>query len=61
MGTIEGSLETTKNRLEMIFITVEAWSKDHGQLGIDVLKLDTLKLIYSIKPEKNNIGLLNGY
>ena len=40
---------------------VETCNKDHGLLGIEVLKVDTTKLINSIKAEKNNIGLLKGY
>ena len=35
----------TKNRFEIIPIIVMAYTKDHGLLGIDVLKVDTLKLV----------------
>ena len=45
----------------MIPITVEACNKDHWLLGIDMLKVDTTKLINSMKAEENNIRLLRGY
>ncbi len=60
MDTFKGNFRN-KKRLEMIPITVFACNKDHGLLGIDVLKVDTTKLINSIKAEENNIGLLRSY
>ena len=42
-------------------IMVIACNRDHGLLGIDMFKVDTTKLINSIKVEENNIGLLRGY
>ena len=44
----------------MIPVTVVAWNKDHGQVWIGSLKVDTTKLIYSIKADENNIELLSG-
>ena len=60
MGTFEGTFET-KKRFEIIPVTVVACYKNHGLLGIDVLKVDTTKLINSIKAKRNNIGLFRGY
>ena len=60
MDTFKGNFRN-KKRLEMIPITVVACNKDHGLLGIDVLKVDTTELINSIKAEGNNIGLLRVY
>ena len=51
----------TKNRFEIIPITVVACTKDHGLLGVDVLKVDTLKLVNSMESEEQEIGLLKGY
>ena len=45
----------------MIPITIVVCNKDHRLLGIDVLKMDTTKLINSIKKQENTIGLLRGY
>ena len=45
----------------MFPITVVACSKDHGRLYIEVLKVDTTKLVNSMKTEENNIGLLRVY
>ena len=45
----------------MILITVVVCNKDYGLFGIDLLKVDIIKLINSIKPEENNIGLLRRY
>ena len=36
----------------MFEITVAGCNKDHGLLGVDVLKVDTTKLINSLKAEK---------
>ena len=60
MGTFNGIFET-KKRLEMITITVVACSKDHRLLEFDVSKMDTTKLVNSIKAEENKIELLRGY
>ena len=38
-----------------------ACTKGHGLLGIDVLKIDTLKLVNFMKLEEQEIGLLKGY
>ena len=45
----------------MIPIVVVACNKDPGLLGIDVLKVDTSKLINSVKANESNIVLLRGY
>ena len=34
-----------------------AFTKDHGLLGIDVLKVDTSKLVNSMQLEEQEIGL----
>ena len=59
LGTFKSTFET-KNRFEIIPITVIAYTKDHGLLGIDVLKVDTSKLL-SVESEKQEIGLLKRY
>ena len=59
-GTFKGKLET-KNHLEIILITVVACTKDHGLLGINLLKVDSLKLVNSMESEEQEIGLLKGY
>ena len=52
MGTFEGTFETGKY-FEITPVTVVACHKDLGLLiGIDELKLDTTKLIKSIKKKK---------
>ena len=38
-----------------------ACTKDHGLLGIDVLKVNTSKLVISMESEEQEIGLLKGY
>ena len=48
LGTFEGTFET-KNHSEIIPVTVVACTKDHGLLGIDVLKVDTSKLVNSME------------
>ena len=53
LATFEGTFET-KNRLEIIPIIVVACTKDHGLLGIDVLKVDTSKLVNSMKLEEQD-------
>ena len=53
--TFEGTFET-KNRFEIKLITVVACIKDHILIGIDVLKVDTSKLVNSM--EEKEIGLL---
>ena len=60
LGTFKGMFET-KNRFEIISIIVMACTKDYGLLGIDVLKVDTLKLVNSMESEELEIGLLKGY
>ena len=60
LGILEGTFET-KNRFEIMSITVVACTKDHGLLGIDVLKVDTSKLVNSIETKEQEIGLLKGY
>ncbi len=42
-------------------ITVVVCTKDHDLQGIDVLKVDTSKLVNSMELEKQEIGLLKGY
>ena len=54
-GTFEGTFET-KNRFEIIPITVVACTKDHELLGIDVLKVGTSKLVKSMESEEQEIG-----
>ena len=49
-GTFNSTFET-KNQFEIIPITVIACTKDHELLGIDVLKVDTLKLVNSMESE----------
>ena len=51
----------TKNHFEIIPITVVACTKDHGLLSIDVLKVDTSKLVNLMELEEQDIGLLKGY
>ena len=41
----------------MIPIPIVDNNKDHGLLGIDLMKEDTAKFINSIKADENNIGL----
>ena len=60
LGTFEGTFET-KNHFEIIPITVVVCTKDHGLLGIDVLKVETSKLVSFMKSEEQEIGLLKGY
>ena len=60
LGTFEDTFET-KNRFEILPITVMACTKDNGLLGADVLKVDTSKLVNSMKSEEQEIGLLKGY
>ena len=61
MGTFERTFEA-KKRFKIIPITIVPCNKDHGLLGIDVLKVDATKLIISIKAtKKNNILSLKGY
>ena len=50
-GTFEGTFEA-KNRFEIVPITVVACTKDQGLLGMDVLRVDTSKLINSMQSEK---------
>ena len=50
-----------KNRFEIIPITVMACPKNHGLVGIDVLKVDISKLVNSVELEEQEIGLLKGY
>ena len=38
-----------------------ACTKDHGLLGIDVLKADNSKLVNSMESEEHEIGSLKGY
>ena len=58
---IFGSTFGTKNRFEIIPITVGEYTKDDWLLGIDVLKVDTSKLVNSMESEEQEIGLLKGY
>ena len=44
-----------KKCFEMIPITVVAYNKDHGLLGIDVLRVDITKLINSMKAEETKL------
>ena len=60
LETLEGTFET-KNRFEIILVTVIACTNDHGLRGIDVLKVDTSKLVNSMESEEQEIGLLKGY
>ena len=60
LGTFEGTFES-KNRFEIIPITVLACTKNHGLLGIDVLKVDTSKLVNSMESEEQEILLFKGY
>ena len=61
MGTFEGTFGK-KNLFEIIPITlVVTYNKDRGLLQIDVLKIDTITIINSIKGKENNIGLLRAY
>ena len=59
ISTFDGTFEKEK-RFERILIVVAVCNKHHGLLGIDVWKVDTTKLINSIKVE-NNTGLLRDY
>ena len=59
-STFEGTFET-KNHFEIIPITVVACTKDHGLQGINVLKVDTSKLVNSMESEEQEIGFLKGY
>ena len=60
LGTFKGMFET-KNCFEMILIMIMACTKDHGLLGIDVLKVDTSKLVDSLELEEQKIKLLKSY
>ena len=60
LGTFESTFET-KNRFDILPITVVACSKDHELLGIDVSKVDTSKLVNSLESEEQEIGLLKSY
>ena len=60
MNTTEETFKT-KKCFEIIFIRVVAGNKDCGLLGINVLEVNTTKLINSIEVEENNIILLRGY
>ena len=60
LGIFKSTFET-KDRFEIISITVVACTKDHGLLGIDVLKVDTSKLVNFMEAEEQEIGLLKGY
>ena len=60
LGIFNSRFET-KNCLEIIPITVMAYIKDHGLLDIDVLKVNTLKLVNSMESEEQEIELLKGY
>ena len=59
MDIFERILETNKY-FEMILDMVVGFYKDLRQLRIDMLKVDVIKLIYSIKAEENNIRLFRG-
>ena len=59
-GTLKGTFET-KNRLEIIHITVVVCTKDHGLLGIDVLKVVSSEVINSMELEKQEIRSFKGY
>ena len=41
-----------------VAITAVACTKDHGLLGVDVLKVDTSKLVNSMESEEHEIGLI---
>ena len=60
IGPFEGTFET-KNRFEIILITVMACTKDYRLLGIDALKVDTWKLVNSMESEEQEIRLVKGY
>ena len=60
LSTFESTFET-KNRFEIILITVVACTEDNGLLGIDVLKVETSKFVNSIESEEQEIGLVKGY
>lgn len=60
MVTFQGNFETDKH-FKVIPITVVECEKDHGLLGIVVLKVDTTRLINSKEVQENEIGLLIGY
>ena len=51
----------TKNHFKIMPITVVVCTEDHDLKGIDVLKVDTSKLVNSMELEKQEIGLLKGY
>ena len=50
LGTLETTFET-KNRFEIIPITVVACTKNHRLLGIDVVKVDTSALVNPMESE----------
>ena len=52
-----------KIRYEIISITVVQCTKkkNHGLLGKDVLKVNTVKWINCVESEESDIGLLKGY
>ena len=60
LGTLKGTFET-KNHFEIIPITVVACTKDHGLLGVDVLKVDRWKFVDFMESEEQEIGLLKGF
>ena len=47
--------ETNETKLGAEMFPKFSCNKDHGLLGIGVLKVDTTKLFISTKPEGNNI------
>lgn len=57
MGKFDGTFETC-DRFEIIPFTVEKCKQIYGLLPIDILKVDTLKLIYTVKLENIETGLL---
>ena len=60
MGIFEWIFKT-KKRLEIIPITLVACNKDLCVLGINALKVDTTKIINSIKTQENTLELLSCY
>ena len=60
LGTFDSTFET-KNRFEIITVTVVACTKDHGLARYWYIKSWTSKLVNSMGLEEQEIGLLKGY
>ena len=60
LGQFEAVFEAEK-RFELVSITVVDCFKDHGLIGTDIIKVDTINLINSVESDKQKIGVLKNY